>query len=356
MGLLYTNKKIFHYADKIDSLPLEVETILPPVHIRLKPTNTCNHNCSYCAYRSASHQLGRDMRIQDFIPRDKMFEIIDDVIEMGVKAITFSGGGEPFCYPHLFETAKRLADSPVKFASLTNGALLRGDVAEVFARHATWVRVSMDGWDDQSYTEYRGCRDGEFSKIIGNMERFKKLNGPCYLGVSLIVDRKNSGHVFDSIKLLNGIGVDSVKVSPCVTSNSGQESNDYHKPFFDSVKEQIQRAVSAFASDTFEVFDSYHALSDKFAKTHEWCPYIQVLTVIGADLNIYSCQDKAYNLKEGLIGSIADRRLKDFWFADKRNFFKICPSKSCNHHCVSNEKNKMLLDYLNADNRHLEFV
>lgn len=356
MGLLYTNKKIFHYVDKINSLPRNVGTILPPLHIRLKPINACNHNCYYCAYRSDDQQLGQDMRQSDFIPRNKMMELIDDFVDMGVKAVTFSGGGEPFCYPYLLETVQKLAASPIRFASLTNGALLSGEVAEVYAHHATWLRVSMDGWDDRSYSEYRNCPDGEFTRITRNIERFKKMGGPCYLGVSLIVDRKNSEHVFDFVKMMNEIGVDSVKISPCVTSNNGKECNEYHRPILQLVKEQIQKAVSEFASNSFEVFDSYHSLSDKFTKTYDWCPYIQVLTVIGADLNIYSCQDKAYNLESGVIGSIKQSRFKDFWFSDKENFFRMCPSIHCGHHCVTNEKNKMLIEYLDAEVAHLGFV
>ena len=45
----------------------------------------------------------------NFIPKDKMMEIIDDLVEMKVKAVTFSGGGEPFCYPHFTETLKKLS-------------------------------------------------------------------------------------------------------------------------------------------------------------------------------------------------------------------------------------------------------
>jgi MoaA/NifB/PqqE/SkfB family radical SAM enzyme len=356
MGLLYTDKKIFHFTDKIDSLPREVDQILAPLHIRIKPTNVCNHDCSYCAYRCKDLQLGQDMDVKDSIPRDKMMEILDDVIAMGVKAVTFSGGGEPFCYPHLLESVKKLAASPVQFASLTNGARVTGEVAEVFAQHGTWLRVSMDGWDDQSYTQYRGCADGEFSKILRNMENFKKLGGPCNLGVSLIVDRSNAPHIYDFARRIKDAGVDSVKLSGCVVSNSGQENNEYHAPVYAQVKEQARRVVSELADSSFEVFDSYHSLSDKFAKKYNWCPYLQILTVIGADQNVYSCQDKAYNLCNGLIGSLKETRFRDFWMNDKEKFFRIDPSKVCDHHCVSNDKNRMLLDYLGADPDHLGFV
>ena len=81
-----------------------------------------------------------------------------------------------------------------------------------------------------------------------------------------------------------------------------------------------------------------------------------MLSVIGADLRVYSCQDKAYNLTDGVIGSLAETRFRDLWLDGKEKFFRIDPSKVCDHHCVSNGKNLMLLDYLGADPEHLGFV
>ncbi len=355
-GLLYTKMKVFHFKDKIDSLPFENKAISAPLHIRIKPTNVCNHNCSYCAYRTDNLQLGRDMIVKDFIPKEKMMEIIDDLASMGVKAVTFSGGGEPLCYPYLLDTVKKLAKTGIKFATLTNGSLLTGELAEVFASNAIWVRISIDGWDDESYSSYRHVPKGEFTKVVKNIENFKKNKGACYLGVSIIVDKKNSSHIYEFIRMLKAIGVDSVKVCPCIVSNSGQENNEYHKTIFNLVKEQISKAVRDFAESNFEIFDSYHGQLESFKKEYSWCPYLQILPIIGADLNIYPCQDKAYNLDEGLIGSIKNQRFKDFWFSDKNKFFKIDPSCVCNHHCVANEKNKMILEYLNADPEHISFV
>jgi len=348
--------KIFHFKDKIDSLPEFNDKIMAPIQIRIKPTNVCNHNCSYCAYKAENLQLGKDMDIRDQISKEKMMEIIDDLQEIGVKSVTFSGGGEPFCYPYLLDAVKRLSNSSIKFAALTNGSRLEGELAEIFAHDATWIRISIDGWDDKSYAKYRGIKMGGFSKVMENMKNFKKLRGKCYLGVCIIVDRENSLHVYDFTKRLKEIGVNSVKISPCIVSNSGRKNNEYHQPIFEQVKKQADKAIKDFSDSIFEVFDSYHALEDKFQKDYDWCPYLQVLPVIGADLNIYPCQDKAYNLQEGLIGSIKNQRFKDFWFSNKNKFFKINPSLHCNHHCVANAKNKLILDYLNVDKEHFEFV
>ena len=202
MGLLYSKMKIFYFKDKIDSLPQGVDKIMPPIQIRIKPTNICSHRCWYCAYRADNLQLGKNMVERDYIPREKMMEIIDDIVEMGVKSVTFSGGGDPFHYSYLLETVKRLSQTSVKFAALTHGARLQGEVAEIFAHYGTWLRISIDGWSDQSYSKYRNVPAGEFTKVMQNMKKFKRLGGKCYLGVVLIVDKNNASHVYEFIKRL----------------------------------------------------------------------------------------------------------------------------------------------------------
>lgn len=356
MALLYTRYKIFHFPEKLNSLPLENPEIRAPIHIRIKPTNVCNHDCWYCAYRVSGLQLGKDMVEKDYIPKEKMLEIIDDCIEMGVRAITFSGGGEPFVYKYLLDAIKRLSQTDISFAALTNGSKLSGEIAEIFAHHGTWIRVSIDGWDDKSYAEYRKTSKNEFSKVMKNMENFKKFGGKCYLGVSLVVDNKNYKHIYEFTKKVKDIGVDSIKISPCIVSNDGKENDAYHKPFFKEAKEQAMRAKEELEGDGFEVYDSYHEAEVNFKKEYSWCPYLQIVPVIGADLNVYSCHDKAYNLDEGLLGSIKNVRFKDWWFLDKSKFFKIDPSKVCNHHCAINIANKMIFEYLNVDKNHLGFL
>ena len=120
-------------------------------------------------------------------------------------------------------------------------------------------------------------------------------------------------------------------------------------------KGAIKKAQNDFGK-TLEIYDSYHYQLNSFEKDYSWCPYSQMLMVIGADLNVYPCQDKAYNLDEALLGSIKDISFREWWYQNKESFFKVNPSCVCNHHCVAHEKNKMILEYLNADEKHLGFV
>jgi sulfatase maturation enzyme AslB (radical SAM superfamily) len=272
---------------------------------------------------------------------------------MGVKALTFSGGGEPLLYQHLPATLEALSYSPVKVAAITNGALLRGEIAELFANHGSWVRVSMDGWDDASYKEYRGVAD--YSKIMANMEAFVKLGGSCKLGVVINVSKENASHLYDMTKSLKDIGVQSVKFAPCVVDDDQMKNNTYHAPVSTVAIPWIADCEQNLADDSFQVVNGYHTQLESFDKSYKWCPMSQIRCVIGADCNVYTCQDKAYTT-DGLLGSIKDRSFKEFWMNNKHRFYMIHPHKNCNHHCVANELNKTIHSYLDVDKEHLEFV
>ncbi len=357
MGLLYSKAKIFHFKDKLDSLPAATGKVESPLHVRLKPTNICNHHCRYCAYSGKTlNKFGKNDIERTFIPWEKMLQLVDDFIDMKVKAVTFSGGGEPFLYPYFLPLIKKMADSSIKFASLTNGSLLKGEVAELFARYATWVRISLDGWDGKSYAKYRRVPENAFEELIENISFFKKMGGRCYLGVSYIIDEENVTHVYDVLTLLKEIGVNSVKLSACLVSDKARENNKYHGDFFNTVADQVENAISDLQDSSFEIFNAYEAMNEKFETNYEWCPYQQILTVIGADLRVYSCPDKAYNQQEGLLGSLKNRSFKDFWFDGKDKFFKLNPQKHCSHHCETTHKNKLIFEYLDADKEHLSFV
>ena len=111
------------------------------------------------------------------------------------------------------------------------------------------------------------------------------------------------------------------------------------------------------AGDAFEVINHYHDLADRFDKDYDSCPFLQFLTVIGADSKIYTCQDKAYT-ESGFLGSIAERRFRDMWFSDENRdrMNDLDPTKVCSHHCVAEGKNRLLHDYLNSQPEHRAFV
>ncbi len=330
-GTIYSTLKPFLFPDRL--VAVGAGKVPAPVHVRIKPTNVCNHACWFCAYRSDAVSLGSGMDTRDRIPREKMLEIVDDIVGMGVAAVTFSGGGEPLIYPHIVETVNRLAAGGIRIGALTNGSMLKGKVADAFAHNSTWLRVSIDGWDGPSYARSRKVGMDEFDKVIGNLVAFADRGSRCALGASVIVDEANAAHLLDLCRRLKAAGVGHVKLAPCIVRDSGPENDLVGLPHL---------AV---------------ALGDRFDRPERCCPMAYLLTIIGADLTVYACQDKAYT-PGGALGSIRERRFRDFWFSEEnaRSLAAIDPSVACRHHCVASVKNERLNEYLTLDPDHAAFV
>ena len=104
-----------------------------------------------------------------------------------------------------------------------------------------------------------------------------------------------------------------MKIMGVLVSNDGRESNKYHDAFRDSVYKGIEQAKN-LEDEKFKIIDHYHEFPERFDKGYQTCPSMQFLTIIGADSKVYSCHDKAYT-ELGLLGSIENRRFKDFWYS-----------------------------------------
>lgn len=353
-GLLYSSLKPFLYSERLAAI--RDGRVPPPVHVRIKPTNVCNHACWFCAYRSDAVSLGSDMDARARIPRGKMFEIVDDLVAMGVAAVTFSGGGEPLIYPHIVETVERLAAGGVRIGALSNGSMLRGKVADAFARHATWIRVSIDGWDGPSYARSRKVDGEAFDKVLANLAAFAGRGSACALGASVIVDEANAPHLHDLCRKLKASGVGHVKLAPCIVRDSGAANDAYHARLTPVVRAQIDRS-RRLEDGHCRIADHYHALGERFDRTDRCCPMAYLLTVIGADLSVYTCQDKAYT-PGGALGSIRERGFREFWQSPEnaRALAAIDPSSTCRHHCVASAKNERLNEFLALDPGHAMFV
>lgn len=355
MEEIYSHLKMFHFADRIATL--SQGRIPYPVHVRIKPTNVCNHNCWFCAYRNDNLELGDTMTIRDYIPLGKMRELVSDLSRAGVKAATLSGGGEPLVYPHISELLEGLFQAGIKIGILSNGSLLSGKLAEQISRQATWLRISMDGWDEESYARSRSTKSGEFTKIFKNMSSFLDLKGNCFLSVSYIVDKNSASHVFEVCEQLKQVGVRVVKVSPVIVDTDRDTQNIYHDAIRDIVESEIRKVQEHLVDSRFKVANHYHRENQTFQKPYHRCSFSKLLTVVGADQNLYFCQDKAYT-DGGYLGSMKNQSFIEAWNSDEvqKRLNGIDPSRDCRHHCVAHQKNLLLEEYLSSDFNHIEFV
>ncbi len=349
----YSNLKIFHHQDTLNKI--EKGQRCNPLYIRIKPTNICNHNCYYCHYKNPYLKLDEYQK-DDYIPHDKMMEIIDDMEKMKVKAVTFSGGGEPLVYPYIEETMERVLQTGIDLSIITNGSLLTGKKAQILAK-AKWVRISIDSINPENYAKIRGISGNSMEKLLKNIEEFAKIKSKdCELGVNFVIGKENYKEIANVAATMKGLGVNHVKFA-ALFSNMTEE---YHKDIKEETILTLNRLSVDLNSDTFKIIDLYSSDFDNyevFKRTYSRCPIKEFVCVIGANSKVYFCHDKAY-LKDGCVCDLKHQSFQEGWNSEAvtHKFKEFDAKKICGQHCVYDSRNVLINSYLDMDMNHVNFI
>jgi len=143
-----------------------------PLHVDIETTAKCNLSCPMCPSRHVSK-----VRYKEYGHMDMgLFKrIVDECVRNKVYSIRLSWRGEVLVNPRLSECvyyAKVVKRIP-SVSFLTNGSLLRGEIAEKLIDYGLdYISVSIDGMDDM-YNKIRNPL--KFNDIYVNLENFRKL-------------------------------------------------------------------------------------------------------------------------------------------------------------------------------------
>ncbi len=350
----YSNLKIFAHPQKLADIKNRI--ISAPIYIRIKPTNACNHNCNYCHYGSGQYLNLKGAENRNRIEWEKLKEIITDAGDIGTKAITFSGGGEPLFYKNITQAINLVKTRGIDLSIITNGHFLSDEKAELLS-DSKWVRISFDAASAETYSFLRGITPEAFDIVCRNIKKFAEIKKDyCELGINFVVNKENSNEIYDAGKLLHDLGVNHIKF----TAKMCGEVQSYHAPFKNKVIEQIYKLKTDFEKPRFAVINLYeHDFNNcaVFQRKYSRCYINEIVTVIAADSKVYFCHDKAY-LDNGVIGDLHDSSFKNIWFSKKTKdiFSKFNPAKECRHHCVYDERNILLNRFFSINENHINFI
>lgn len=198
--------KMFCYVDRVlnDRRPITADIFL---------TNYCNNKCPYCTY--GRWELDADaysMKYEDFV------KYAERLRNLGVQGMILTGGGEPTVCKDFKKIAEWLEAQGIHYGVNTNfnrAEFIKPD----------YLKVSLDGWDEDSYEESRGVR--AYEKVRDNIARYaswKKVNSPwTTLGIQRVV--QNYEDVEKFYKANKDLPVDYISFRP-VESTGGDFYND----------------------------------------------------------------------------------------------------------------------------------
>lgn len=162
--------KMFSHIGRVlnDQRPITADIFL---------TNYCNNKCPYCTYgRWELDTQAYSMKYEEFITYAERLQ------SLGVEGVILTGGGEPTVNPDIEKIASWLEGRKIHYGVNTNFNRI------VYLR-PDYLKVSLDGWDEESYEKKRGVR--AYEKTRDNIARYaswKKHESPwTSLGIQIVV-------------------------------------------------------------------------------------------------------------------------------------------------------------------------
>lgn len=153
-----------------------------PYMVMFETTLMCNMFCEYCIFG----EEGKFNDLQTRAQRDRIFRRIDEFCEMGVFALSFSGG-EPLLNPNTSSYIAYAADRGMWTSMPTNGLLIK-KYAEGIAR-LDMLEVSIDSLNPKRFAKRRGL-DG-LPRILDNLEFVLKKRRPFTTQINAAVNLEN---------------------------------------------------------------------------------------------------------------------------------------------------------------------
>jgi len=312
---------------------------LPPISVEIDPTNLCNNKCIWCMFREFRH------RVRDSIPPEKMEEIINQLGDFGVKAVTFTGGGEPLMNPRVFpQSFYQVRDNGMKVGLVSNGVLVDKYVDAILDT-CTFVRFSIDASTPSTYRKLHGTDD--FDKVISNVKLV--ADGEPDVGIAFLVHPENYREVKSFCELGHSLGVDYVEFRPVYMPGLSLGER-----LVRNVLSQIEEARD-LESNSFKIFVRLKRFQEHLNRDKGFteCLATPLVGVIGADLNVYlCCQFRGHSDK--VLGNLNHSTFKDIWFGLRRR--EVVGSIDVNWcpPCRYRTYNQVLNDLKNCD--HEEFL
>ena len=153
-----------------------------PYMVMFETTLMCNMFCEYCIFG----EEGKFNDLQTRATRDRIFKRIDEFCEMGIFALSFSGG-EPLLNPSTCDYIAYAADKGMWTSMPTNGLLIK-KYADGVAR-LDMLEVSIDSLNVQRFAKRRGV-DG-LPRIIENLDYVLAKRRPFTTQINAAVNIEN---------------------------------------------------------------------------------------------------------------------------------------------------------------------
>lgn len=351
----FTAHKILWHRDKVQ-LALRRQPTKAPISLEWDLSNTCPHDCPFCSFGTSESHGYRQQHWQMF-PFERAVDLIPEMAKAGVDAITFTGGGEPLMHPKAARIMELTSDVAIPWGLVTNGYLLKGDVADRVLSDARFVRVSLDAASGPTHQAMHRPKGEQWETILANIaDVARRRPQTLTIGASFCVTDLNWQEIGLCAAQLKGLGAQYLEVRPTYPTTWRGDGWGLGLSNISQAKIALEDAKREFNGPGFQVV----GLIDRFAalehpdKDYRRCQIGPLTTVLGADGRLWHCCVQR-GMDGFALGSVMDGDFADVWaraqaqhMADQIDVQK-CPR------CRYDNYNR-ILEGMETDQLHASFI
>ncbi|MFZ0004464.1 MAG: radical SAM protein [Methanoregula sp.] len=179
-------------------------------------TDRCNLRCTHCYSKS-----GPGRTTEEELTTAEALGVIDDLAEMGVPLILFTGG-EPLIREDIWELARYAGNRGLKMALSTNGTLITSDIAHRVKKCGIeYAGISLDGAKAATHNRFRNSCDA-FEQTISAFAACKEAGLRC--GVRITLTKENCRELEDLVDLSLSLGASRFCLYWLVPTGRGSDS------------------------------------------------------------------------------------------------------------------------------------
>lgn len=353
--LIYHPKRVARWLDSFDDW--EKAKKIYPIYVEISPVGFCNHRCTFCALDFLEYQ---NRKLDAEVLKSRLTEMAG----LGIKSVMFAGEGEPALYRELPEILDLCTDIGIDTSLTTNMVPFTENNCESFIRNCKWIKVSINGGNQETYSKVHQTNAKDFGRVIENMKRCvalkKDKNYNCTIGAQLLLVSDNYDSVIELAERVKTIGLDYLVIKPYSQHLSSKtckyKDMDYSKYLY------LDEELEKFNSEEFKVIFRIRTMNrlielpiryNKCFSVPFFWAYIQ------SDGKVYGCS--AFLEDENFCyGNIHENTFQEIWEGEKRkkgyNYLKNkLEIKDCRVNCRMDEINRYLWELINPS-EHVNFI
>lgn len=324
--------KLLYHLDRINDWMQGNEA--KPILVEFDPSNACNLKCNFCTFNY--------MKDGQNFPEDKINSTLEDLKEAGVKAINWTGGGEPLCHPKIsrfFEVAHKLGMDQGTF---TNGGLLTEDLTRLILKTHVWMRFSLDSASKENFKKIKGVDSWDkVNKNIDMVVKLKKeMKSDCTIGVGFVITPDNYHEIPHVARLAENWNIDYIQYKPMIQNvfQNAQLEKDWWENSVIPLLKAAEKISSKCVINLYKLND----LRFNYKREYDTCYGHYFVPVIGADANVWLCTHLR-GIKGYSFGNLKEKSFKEIWNSKERQeVIKSIEFNKCQFCCRNNEINRVL--------------